>query len=406
METQEISAHVTVETTPSVQQTVQPELPMRGAYFREKSGNIITSDFLLRRWQVSLILFGRVFLEDVGMEPGSIISELGGFPVKETKFRRHMEKLRNAQQRDMTLSKMERSRASLITQTFKELNTLYSTNNRRIQPPLAYGRVKVTFKDEPGEGSGVARSFYTSIAEALLANEKLPNLETAQVGTNKYNSVPFSSMLQRRRDNNTSSSTLSTSNRRSLTTPTTTSTSTTTPATTTSNSKPPLWRPTREFRRTLNYDARPFRPASSSSSSSTSTNNSSNQNETSSSGVGNNSNDHLTLHQQQLGERLYPKVFSIHPNHAAKITGMLLELPPTTLLMLLGSDETFRQKTNEAMDIINSRQKSEGGNNFLYKWLTLTIFKSQLTLFFFSRKFIRSSNTSNINTIAIFIKKN
>lgn len=55
-------------------------------------------------------------------------------------------------------------------------------------------RVKVTFKDEPGEGSGVARSFYTAIAEAILSNEKLPNLEAAQVLDNKYNQY---SVLQR-----------------------------------------------------------------------------------------------------------------------------------------------------------------------------------------------------------------
>lgn len=52
---------------------------------------------------MSLDLFGRVFCEDVGAEPGSVISELGGFPVKESKFRRDMEKLRNSQQRDLTL---------------------------------------------------------------------------------------------------------------------------------------------------------------------------------------------------------------------------------------------------------------------------------------------------------------
>lgn len=69
----------------------------------------------------------------------------------------------------------------------KELNTQYNLYNRRASstPPLAVNRVKVTFKDEPGEGSGVARSFYTAIAEALLANDKLPNLEAAQVGS-KY----------------------------------------------------------------------------------------------------------------------------------------------------------------------------------------------------------------------------
>lgn len=38
-------------------------------------------------------------------------------------------------------------------------------------------RVKVTFKDEPGEGSGVARSYYTAVGEAFLSGEKLPALD-------------------------------------------------------------------------------------------------------------------------------------------------------------------------------------------------------------------------------------
>ena len=59
---------------------------------------------LLGRWRLALDLFGRVFCDDVGAEPGSIISELGGFPVKESRFRREMEKLRNnSQQRDLSL---------------------------------------------------------------------------------------------------------------------------------------------------------------------------------------------------------------------------------------------------------------------------------------------------------------
>lgn len=66
---------------------------------------------------------------------------------------------------------MERDRAKLLTQTFTELNTAFSGYNRRThgsQPPLLVNRVKVTFKDEPGEGSGVARSFYTSVAEVII----------------------------------------------------------------------------------------------------------------------------------------------------------------------------------------------------------------------------------------------
>ncbi|XP_035208848.1 E3 ubiquitin-protein ligase UBR5-like isoform X3 [Stegodyphus dumicola] len=134
-------------------------------------GQTLSHDMLLGRWRLALELFSRVFVDDVGAEPGSVISGLGGFPVKEMRFRREMEKLRSSQQRDLTLTKVERDRTSLLQQTFKELNNQYNSSNRRSsagQPPLTVSRVKVTFKDEPGEGSGVARSFYTAIAEVKL----------------------------------------------------------------------------------------------------------------------------------------------------------------------------------------------------------------------------------------------
>lgn len=69
-------------------------------------GTNISHNILLGRWSLSLDLFGRVFMEDVGLEAGSVVSELGGFQVKEAKFRRDMEKLRNAQQRDINLLKV------------------------------------------------------------------------------------------------------------------------------------------------------------------------------------------------------------------------------------------------------------------------------------------------------------
>jgi E3 ubiquitin-protein ligase EDD1 len=69
------------------------------------------------------------------------------------------------------LLQVERERTQLIIQTMNELNTQYNNYHRRAsssQPPLAVNRVKVMFKDEPGEGSGVTRSFYTAIAEVSL----------------------------------------------------------------------------------------------------------------------------------------------------------------------------------------------------------------------------------------------
>lgn len=66
-------------------------------------GQQVSHDILLGRWRLCLDLFGRVFCDDVGAEPGSVIHELGGFPVKESRFRREMEKIRNSQQRDLSL---------------------------------------------------------------------------------------------------------------------------------------------------------------------------------------------------------------------------------------------------------------------------------------------------------------
>jgi len=298
----DISANVTVETT-------QPPPPRPVPVI----GQAVSHDLLLGRWRLTLDLFGRVFMEDVGLEPGSVVSELGGFPVKEAKFRRDMEKLRNLQNRDLTLAKMERDRTQLIVQTMKELNTQYNTYNRRSspsQPPLAVNRVKVTFKDEPGEGSGVARSFYTAIAEALLANQKLPNLESAQVGSRYGQYNVLQRLRSRERDNLRRQSARSSSQR------------------------------CREPRRSLSHEARAFNPIVVPADAAPGTSN----NQT--------NNDHLSVHQQQLGDRLYPKVQALRPTFAGKITGMLLELSPAQLLMLLASEDALRQRVDEAMELI------------------------------------------------------
>ncbi|KAJ8966246.1 hypothetical protein NQ314_003661 [Rhamnusium bicolor] len=329
LENQEISANVTIVTTTVNNDTPKPTV-----------GQSVSHDLLLGRWRLSLDLFGRVFMEDVGLEPGSIVSELGGFPVKEAKFRRDMEKLRNNQQRDLTLAKIERDRTQLLLQTFKELNTQYNSYNRRTSssPPLAVNRVKVTFKDEPGEGSGVARSFYTAIAEAILSNDKLPNLESAQVD-NKYSQYSVLQRLRRDRD----------VLRRTV------------PPRGSNKSRD-------HHRRTMSVEARPFIPAENlhnsdapsmpdiSSASSNQPGTSSNNSQ--SSGAGNR-NEHLTSQQQQLGDRLYPKVYNLHPTFAGRITGMLLELSPAQLLLLLASEDSLRTKVEAAVEMILAHSHSQ-----------------------------------------------
>ncbi|XP_014299219.1 E3 ubiquitin-protein ligase UBR5 [Microplitis demolitor] len=315
---QEISAHETVETS-----------PIESARAVSTIGTNISHNILLGRWRLSLDLFGRVFMEDVGLEAGSVVSELGGFPVKEAKFRRDMEKLRNSQQKDITLSKVERDRTQLLVQTMKELNTQYNLYNRRASstPPLAVNRVKVTFKDEPGEGSGVARSFYTAIAEALLANDKLPNLEAAQVGSkySQYNVLQKLKSRDRdphlRRQNPRSSGKY------------------------------------RETRRQLSFEARSFHPTFPTEGASGSGGAGGSSSSSNAIPVAHGYNDHLTTHQQNLGDRLYPKVHALRPALAEKITGMLLELTPAQLLMLLASEESLQQKVEEACELIHSHNQ-------------------------------------------------
>ena len=70
---------------------------------------------------------------------------------------------------------VERDNYSMIRQTFRKLDAFF---NRRGPIPASVHRLRVSFKDEPGEGSGVVRSFYTAIGEALLSEEPLPPLET------------------------------------------------------------------------------------------------------------------------------------------------------------------------------------------------------------------------------------
>ena len=78
----------------------------------------------------------------------------------------------------------------------------------------------------------------------------------------------------------------------------------------------------------LNYGTRPFQPGPSSH------------------------NNHLSPHINQLAERLFAQVASICPTLAGKITGMLLELPLSQLLMLLSSQESLKGRVNEAVTLL------------------------------------------------------
>ncbi|GAA0140711.1 RNA metabolism protein [Lithospermum erythrorhizon] len=55
-----------------------------------------------------------------------------------------------------------------------------------------------------------------------------------------------------------------------------------------------------------------------------------------------------------LGESLYPLVDQLEHEHAAKVTGMLLEMDQTEVLHLLESPEALKAKVSEAMDVLRN----------------------------------------------------
>ncbi len=82
--------------------------------------------------------------------------------------------------------------------------------------------------------------------------------------------------------------------------------------------------------RALNYDAGPFQPKVE---------------------IPTNSHDNLPPRVIQLGERFYPRCAALRPILSAMITGMLFELSPAQLLMLLASEDSLEQRFNEAVAI-------------------------------------------------------
>ena len=63
--------------------------------------------------------------------------------------------------------------------------------------------------------------------------------------------------------------------------------------------------------------------------------------------------------KQIIGERLYPLIHATHPDQAAKITGMLLELDNAELLDMLESPEALAAKTREAVSVLRMHRQIE-----------------------------------------------
>jgi len=60
------------------------------------------------------------------------------------------------------------------------------------------------------------------------------------------------------------------------------------------------------------------------------------------------------MQKQMIGEKLFPRISRFQPELAGKITGMMLEMDNSELLMLLESEAQLKQKVEEAMKVLES----------------------------------------------------
>merc|ERR1719454_2279364 len=60
------------------------------------------------------------------------------------------------------------------------------------------------------------------------------------------------------------------------------------------------------------------------------------------------------VQKQMIGEKLYPAIARIQPELSGKITGMMLEMDNSELIMLLESEQQLKIKVDEAMQVLGS----------------------------------------------------
>merc|ERR1719401_1837717 len=63
-----------------------------------------------------------------------------------------------------------------------------------------------------------------------------------------------------------------------------------------------------------------------------------------------------SVQKQMIGEKLYPAIAKYQPEVAGKVTGMMLEMDNSELLMLLESEQQLKSKVEEALQVLGSQK--------------------------------------------------
>ena len=300
--------------------------------------NMYKLEKLVGSWRLSMEVFGKMFADDVGIEPLSLFHELSPFSVKEARFRREIEILdQGSPIHDIQMLSVEREREKLLKQTFESLNQVYKSASDKTHYQT---KLKITFNLEPGEGSGVMRSFFSAFSDYIVSDERftsmtwLDNAKSSLSSSSRNDGSHFSRIFRRTQNYLRVNSSVSNGVLLHRFIPP--------DGLNNSGNNAP-----NNFLANLNLrvNAPPYRPSYSLSSPM----------------MPEHIND-LLGNRFTVGsaQDLHNRVMSLQPALASRITGMLLELPAESISYMLDSEMEFHHAVNVAVDLINNDEASNG----------------------------------------------
>ena len=149
----------------------RPSSPLDTALDRLSDFDVSTAEV---RWRLAMSVFARIFLDDVGAERDSFLPEIAGFRVKEKLFRRGMAQAQRTATGSLAFQ-AHRNPVQLLEDFYLNL-AQHAQRQAGQQQPMAVRHVNVSFKGEMGEGIGVTRAFFNTVADLLRKCEALPPL--------------------------------------------------------------------------------------------------------------------------------------------------------------------------------------------------------------------------------------
>ncbi|OAF66515.1 hypothetical protein A3Q56_05751 [Intoshia linei] len=156
----------------------------RFPFFIKQNRTPIMNDNYAKRWYRSIIFFSRELNNKHGFNYFSMMKNMGGFGIVEAKIIKNLRMMRILADSDFSI-KVNRSPPILLLSTFKQICRHFWKYWNETNSVIPISRFRVSFVYEPGEGSGVSRSFFIVFIEAIMSkvvlSEFLKNIEKKDI---------------------------------------------------------------------------------------------------------------------------------------------------------------------------------------------------------------------------------